>query len=265
MVYKYKRYSTLWFLSVYGVISSILNIIYYFRFKHIYTKQQKEKEIKQIKQKKKQKEIIKKEEKEENVEKIEELNIIKKSPNPQKNVGSSLGKLLDTKDVIKEANSDEEKTYQDNKHNINDFSSNVTNINNINNQISMMPPLDEENDEDIIYNPYREDFIPDSSASKKSKEIKNKNNIPELKLKEINNKANSEETNILKSYRSSGSEENNLSYMNSQNSQNPINNLSGFNSKLFSDKNNKKNEEKIDDDDDEDNSSVIHNPLRDDI
>ena len=53
--------------------------------------------------------------------------------------------------------------------------------------------------------------------------------------------------------------------MNSQNSQNPINNLSGFNSKLFSDKNNKKNEEKIDDDDDEDNSSVIHNPLRDDI
>ena len=55
--------------------------------------------------------------------------------------------------------------------------------------------------------------------------------------------------------------------MNSQNSQNPINNLSGFNSKLFGDKNDniKNNEEKLDEDDDEDNSSVIHNPLRDDI
>ena len=88
----------------------------------------------------------------------------------------------------------------------------------------MIPQLNTENDEDIIYNPYREDFMPDSTASKKSKEIKNKKNFPELNFKENNNKANSDEDNRLKTYRSSGSDDNNLSYMNSQNSQNPINN-----------------------------------------
>ena len=120
-----------------------------------------------------------------------------------------------------------------------------------------------ENEEDIIYNPYREDFIPESEVSKKTKDIKNKNNmnIPELKIKNINDKSSSEEYNILKSYRSFASEENKL---NSINSNNPINMKSGFDSKLFNNSGGKLKEEKLDEDE-EDNSSVIHNPLRDDI
>ena len=116
--------------------------------------------------------------------------------------------------------------------------------------------MDIDNDEEIIYNPYREDFITDSD-NKNEKNIK----MPELKLKEINNKNlknNGEEYNVLRTYRSFGSEDMKIGSLDSNN---PINNIRGFNSKLFNDK---QNEEKIDDDED-DNSSVIHNPLRDDI
>ena len=123
--------------------------------------------------------------------------------------------------------------------------------------------MDMENDEDIIYNPYREDFIPESEASKKSKDIKTRNNmnIPELKINNINNQSISEEYNILKSYRSFASEENKLSTLNANN---PINMKSGFDSKLFGNDTGNQNEEKLDEDE-EDNTSVIHNPLRDDI
>ena len=39
IIYKYKTYSFLWFISIYGVIISILHIMYYYRFRHIYLKE----------------------------------------------------------------------------------------------------------------------------------------------------------------------------------------------------------------------------------
>ena len=106
--------------------------------------------------------------------------------------------------------------------------------------------------------------MPDSEISKKSKGNQNKNNmnIPELNFKYINNKSNSEENNILKSYRSFGSEDNRLGSIDSKN---PINRIGGFNSKLFSNSAEKSEEKREESEDDGDNSSVIHNPLRDDI
>ena len=103
---------------------------------------------------------------------------------------------------------------------------------NIQSSDKKMIPMGIENDEDIIYNPYREDFMPDSEISKKSKGNQNKNNmnISELNFKYINNKSNSEENNILKSYRSFGSEDNRLGSIDSKN---PINRIGGFNSKLL--------------------------------
>ena len=255
IIYKYKKYSCLWFLSVYGVISSILNIIYYFRFKHIYIKEEKEIKAKQ------RKEIVYKK------EIIYNYSPQKLSTNPQKNIDSSLGKFLDNKNMIKEVHSEEEISHQEKQFNINNFNSNIKNIENktniINKNDNKMIPMDMENEEDIIYNPYREDFIPESEVSKKTKDIKNKNNmnIPELKIKNINDKSSSEEYNILKSYRSFTSEENKL---NSINSNNPINMKSEFDSKLFNNSGGKLKEEKLDEDE-EDNTSVIHNPWRDDI
>ena len=86
-------------------------------------------------------------------------------------------------------------------------------------------------------------------------------NITELKIKNINDKSSNEEYNILKSYRSFASEENKLSTLNANN---PINMKSEFDSKLFGNDTGNQNEEKLDEDE-EDNTSVIHNPLRDDI
>ena len=87
--------------------------------------------------------------------------------------------------------------------------------------------------------------------------------MPEINIKEINNKNAknvNEEYNILKTYRSYGSEDMKIGSMDSRN---PINNFKEFNSKLFDNKNENQNEQKLDED--EDNSSVIHNPIRDDI
>ena len=257
IIYKYKTYSFLWFISIYGVIISILHIMYYYRFRHIYLKEKPSKPDNKTKEK-----------------------IVKKSPkNKNKIFGSSLGKLMDTKNSIKEAPSVDEQTRVEKQINIFDIKNIKDNkINNVN-----MKPMDTDNDEDIIYNPYREDFIPDSEVSKKSKNNINNNNIKELPLKNINSndKSNSEENKALETYRSFGSEEYRLR---SFDSQNPINrkkisdtdssfyfykdnkdmkNIPGFNSKLFGDDNDKNNEEKLDDE--EDNSSVIQNPLRDDI
>ena len=133
-----------------------------------------------------------------------------------------------------------------------------------------------ENDDDIIYNPYREDFIPDSEDSKKSKN-KDNNNINNLmKISELplNNKIeqqNPDEYNILKTYRSFGSDDFRLSSIESQNPLNRKKIPTAFNSEIFDndDDNNEKKEENIDNnidyDEEEDNSSVIQNPPRDDI
>ena len=281
IIYKYKRYSCLWYFSIYGVIIAILNITYYFRFKNISIKEEKEEEYKNQKIKAK-KEEFKKENKNKNPEKKEINNKLRPkiiSSNPKTNIGSSLGKLINTKNTIKEVLSEEEITHKEKITKINEFNSinNINNINSINDKMNMtymdkniqssdkkMIPMGIENDEDIIYNPYREDFMPDSEISKKSKGNQNKNNmnIPELNFKYINNKSNSEENNILKSYRSFGSEDNRLGSIDSKN---PINRIGGFNSKLFSNSAEKSEEKREESEDDGDNSSVIHNPLRDDI
>ena len=266
MIYKYKTYSTLWFLSIYGVIFAIINIIYYFRFKYIKinnrNEENKKEKIIKIKQKQKLGNNIT-----QNKEIISNTSPQKLPTNHQKNIGSSFGKLLGTNNSIKEDLHEDDKTQNEKK--INKFDNNITNINIIKNDINQinldknMKPMDMENDDDIIYNPYREDFIPESAASKKSKNNKNMD-IPELKLKDIkNNNENNigEEYNILKTYRSLESEDYKIGSINSKNN---INNLKKFDTKIFHKSNEKQNEEKLDDDD-EDNTSVIHNPLRDDI
>ena len=266
MIYKYKTYSTLWFLSIYGVIFAIINIIYYFRFKYIKinnrNEENKKEKIIKIKQKQRLGNNIT-----QNKEILSNTSPQKLPTNHQKNIGSSFGKLLGTNNSIKEDLHEDDKTQNEKK--INKFDNNITNINIIKNDINQinldknMKPMDMENDDDIIYNPYREDFIPESAASKKSKNNKNMD-IPELKLKDIkNNNENNigEEYNILKTYRSLESEDYKIGSIDSKNN---INNLKKFDTKIFHKSNEKQNEEKLDDDD-EDNTSVIHNPLRDDI
>ena len=248
IIYKYKTYSALYFFSIYGVIFSIANIIYYFRFKYITINSTKEPDqnnkeiiINYLQNNKMNNNII-----QENI-----------SPNPKNNVGSSLGKLLSNNNSIKEALPEDEKTQEEKNININEFNTNIINLD------KNMKPAEIENDDDIIYNPYREDYMSDLD-SKKSKNKKNNMNIPEIKIKEINNKNKkniNEEYNILKTYRSYGSEDMKIGSIDSNN---PINNIKGFDSKLFDKKNENKNEIKLDEDE-EDNSSVIHNPIRDDI
>ena len=255
IICKYKTFSTLYFLSIYGVAFSILSIIYYFRFKYIKidTKEEKERKIKEINIINKHTIIQNQIQKVQNNKIINNISEQKIQNKPQKNVESSIGKLLDTNKSIKEAPSEEEQTHEEKNINIKEFNKNI----NIINLDKSLKAMDIDNDEDIIYNPYREDFIPDSD-NKNEKDIK----MPELKLKEINNKNlknNGEEYNVLRTYRSFGSEDMKIGSLDSNN---PINNIRGFNSKLFKDK---QNEEKLDDDDEDDNSSVIHNPLRDDI
>ena len=255
IIYKYKTYSALYFFSIYGVIFSIANIIYYFRFKYITIDNTKEPEQNNQEIKTMNKQII--------IDNIQNKkisnNIIQENipSNPKKNIGSSLGKLLGTNNSIKEALPEDEKTKEEKNININEFNTNIINLD------KNMKPADIENDDDIIYNPYREDYMSDLD-SKKSKNKKNNMNVPELKTKEINNRNEkniNEEYNILKTYRSYGSEDMKISSIDSNN---PINDIKGFNSKLFNKKNEKQNEQKLDEDE-EDNSSVIHNPIRDDI
>ena len=255
IIYKYKTYSALYFFSIYGVIFSIANIIYYFRFKYITIDNSEEPEQNNEEINRMNKQII--------IDNIQNKkisnNIIQENipSNPKKNIGSSLGKLLGTNNSIKEALPEDEKTKEEKNININEFNTNIINLD------KNMKPADIENDDDIIYNPYREDYMSDLD-SKKSKNKKNNMNIPELKTKEINNRNEkniNEEYNILKTYRSYGSEDMKISSIDSNN---PINNIKGFNSKLFNKKNEKQNEQKLDEDE-EDNSSVIHNPIRDDI
>ena len=262
IICKYKTFSTLYFLSIYGVAFSILSIIYYFRFKYIKIENKKEKDtkIKEIN-------IINKHTIIQNqIRNIKNNKIIynigeqKIKSKPQKNVESSIGKILNTNKSIKEAPSEEEQTHEEKNINIKKFNNNINNKINMINLDKNLKAIDIENDEDIIYNPYREDFILESD-NKNEKNAK----MSELKHKEIKNKNlknNSEEYNVLRTYRSFGSEDMKIGSLDSDN---PINNIRGFNSKLFDTNNNEHNEEKFDNDDEDDNSSVIHNPLRDDI
>ena len=254
IIYKYKTYSALYFFSIYGIIIALINIIYYYRFKYITIniKEKLEQRSQEIKIRKKQKIIENNQNNKINNDIIQES--IPKHHN--KNIGSSLGKLLGTNNSIKEALPEDEQTHEEKNININQFNTNIINLD------KNMKPAEIENEDDIIYNPYREDYMSDLD-SKKSKNKKNNMNMPEINIKEINNKNAknvNEEYNILKTYRSYGSEDMKIGSMDSRN---PINNFKEFNSKLFDNKNENQNEQKLDED--EDNSSVIHNPIRDDI
>ena len=254
IIFKYKTYSALYFFSIYGTIISIANIIYYFRLKYITINNTKDpmqnnQEIK-ITNNQAVKSGLQNSEINNNI--IQE-NI---SPNPKKNIGSSLGKLLGSNNSIKEALPEDEKTQEEKNINVNEFNTNIINLD------KNMKPAEIENDDDIIYNPYREDYMSDLD-SKKSKNKKNNMNIPEIKIKENNNRNEkniNEEYNILKTYRSYGSEDMKIGSIDSNN---PINNIKGFDSKLFDKKKENNNDIKLEDE--EDNSSVIHNPIRDDI
>ena len=158
IIYKYKTYSALYFFSIYGVIFSIANIIYYFRFTYITIDNSEEPEQNNQEINRMNKQII--------IDNIQNKkisnNIIQEniSSNPKKNIGSSLGKLLGTNNSIKEALPEDEKTKKEKNININEFNTNIINLD------KNMKPADIENDDDIIYNPYREDYMSDLDSKK---------------------------------------------------------------------------------------------------
>ena len=259
IIFIYKTYSFLWFACIYGIIFSILHIIYFIRFINI--QQYLNQEIENINTNINKTITINENHiinKKTGYSKINEFNsnrspdkkIYTNDPLYERKITSSTKKFNDIEKGIKEAPSEDEETYNNkniyNKE-LNSDSKNIKIDKNLNNKNEINIGGETDNDEEIISNPYREDLImnekidlddpfqkdkgnllsnilgKNSKNNDKNTVILNKENkmkIPELSLKNKIKENDIDEHRRLSSYRSFGSDE---FRVNSIESFNPIN------------------------------------------